>query len=203
MPLIRKPAAPTSPGEAPPPVRVEGDADARFAAARALGERPEGAAALVEALAAEQDPRVLEAIAASLARIGTPEAVAGLVQAVGAEDAAARTAVMDALRARPEALRPQLASMLSAPDPDVRVLACELARAAPGPETTALLAARLDAEPLANVCGAAVETLAEIGDESALPALGRCAARFAAEPFLAFAVRETMRRLDGHRPEAP
>jgi HEAT repeat protein len=51
-----------------------------------------------------------------------------------------------------------------------------------------------DKEP--NVCAAAIEVLSEIGDAAALPPLARCQARFPDDPFIAFAVRATLDRLD-------
>ena len=52
-----------------------------------------------------------------------------------------------------------------------------------------LLGALLERESDVNVCAAAVDVLAEIGDATILPALARCAERFSGEPFLVFAVK--------------
>jgi len=49
-----------------------------------------------------------------------------------------------------------------------------------------------------NVCAGAVDVLAEAGDASALPALGRCAARFPGEIFLGFAIRVATQRLQSN-----
>jgi HEAT repeat protein len=78
--------------------------------------------------------------------------------------------------------------LLGDPDADVRLLACELVRNQPAGEANGLLAALLASETEANVCGAAVEVLAEIGTPAALPLLAQCAARFPDDSFLAFAI---------------
>jgi hypothetical protein len=48
-----------------------------------------------------------------------------------------------------------------------------------------------------NVCAAAIEVLAEVGTRDALPVLERCAVRFAATPFLPFAVSVAIARITG------
>jgi hypothetical protein len=52
-------------------------------------------------------------------------------------------------------------------------------------------------DPHVNVCAAAVDCLAEVGDPAALSALKALPARFPGEPFIAFAVATAIRRIDG------
>jgi HEAT repeat protein len=80
------------------------------------------------------------------------------------------------------------------------VLACDLARAPAITGAADLLCDLLERDPSANVCAAAVEVLAEIGGESALPALAHCAERFPADPFLAFAVEMATRQILSQSP---
>jgi len=197
MPLIRK-----GPTERSPPT-VEQDAmlgllapqaDARWSAARAAAGLPGGVVALGDALAVEADARVREAIFTSLSRAATAEAVGVVAPYVHSQDAGLRTAALDALRAMPDAVRPHLARMLADPDPDVRLLSCEIARALPKDEASALMCELIGREPLGNVCAAAVEVLAETAGPEASSALAQCAARFAGDPFLAFAIKVVMQR---------
>ncbi len=58
-----------------------------------------------------------------------------------------------------------------------------------------LLCDLLDSEPEPNVCAAAVDALAEIGGAEALPVLTRCKERFAATPFLEFAIKIAIDRI--------
>jgi HEAT repeat protein len=199
MPLIRKDATRPEPPRESELDRLaaltSGDAGARWRAARALGASPEGVLALGQALAVEPDARVREAIFTSLARAGTPESAAAMLPLLRSDDAELRTGALDALRAMPDAVRLQLGALLEDRDADVRLLACELVRGLPGPDAANLLGALLEREVEANVCAAAVEVAAEIGDPSILTALARCAARFESEPFLLFAIKVATDRI--------
>jgi len=200
MPLIRKDPSlpPTEPAPETDPFAGlhAASADARWAAARALAGLPSGVAALAGALAGEKDSRVRDAIFASLARAATRESAEAVLPSLRSDDAGRRTGALDALRAMPAAAAPLLPQLLADPDPDVRLLTCEVVRALPPAEASALLGALLDREPLVNVCAAAVDVLAEAGDASVLPALRRCAERFQSETFLGFAIRIAARRIE-------
>ena len=204
MPLIRKTPPPGPPG---PPAETDPfaglratSADARWTAARALDDRPGGVAALASALSGENDARVREVIFASLARAATGESAEAVLPSLRSDDAGRRTGALDALRAMPAAAAPLLPQLLADPDPDVRLLTCEVVRALPPAEASALLGALLDREPLVNVCAAAVDVLAEAGDASVLPVLGRCAERFPNETFLGFAIKVAAQRLQPRTP---
>ena len=204
MPLIRKgPGAPV--GDTPLDLAAaavalrRGAASERWTAARALGADPSGAGPLGEALSAEDDEGVREAIFTSLARIGTAQSVDAVLPHLAADDSNLRTGALDALRAMIGAVRPRLPGLLAGPDADVRLLSCELVRDLPSAEAAVLLGPVLDGDPEANVCAAAIDVLAEIGDASAQPALERCAVRFAGQPFLVFAIRTAVDRISTAR----
>ncbi|THD62573.1 HEAT repeat domain-containing protein [Phenylobacterium sp.] len=203
MPLIRKGGdapAPTG-GDEPAGKLRSTSPDERWAAARALSGRPEALASLTAALATEQDPRVREALLTGLARIGTPQGAAAIVPLIRSDDASLRTGAIDALRVMPAAaLAGPLDSLLSDPETDVRILACDLARALPAPQATRLLCGLLAREPEANVCAAAADVLAECGEPDALPALAACAERFVQVPFLVFALRVAGDRIRAQTP---
>jgi HEAT repeat protein len=164
----------------------------RWTAARLAAERPESAAALAATLPRETDPRVREAMftsLASLARIGTPESIAGMLPMLRSDDAALRTGALDALRSSVIATHELLPQLLSDSDVDVRILSCELARSLTSEEASQSLCALLARETEINVCAAAIEVLAEVGTDAALPVLARCAQRFSQVPFLTFAIK--------------
>jgi HEAT repeat protein len=201
MPLIRKDANPPAVGnvvEGPDAqaLLLEGGVGDRWAAARMLGGARGDVAALAAALAQERDGRVREAIFTSLAATGTSESCRALIASLRSNDAGLRTGALDALSAMPAAAQ-LIPDLLCDPDPDVRLLSCEITRSLPSGEAQALLCGLLDTETEANVCAAAIEVLAELGGEQALPSLQRCAQRFAHQPFLVFAVRQALRRLEG------
>lgn len=198
MPLIRK-----TPDNAAAPAGnnlesrlTSPSADIRWGAARDAADRPENVHLLSQALAREADIRVREAIFTSLAKIGSPESIAGLLLALHSDEANLRTGAMDALRLVPAQIEEHLPQLLTDADSDVRLLACDLAREVSAATAQNLLCALVDKEPHANVCAAAVEVLAEVGDMQALPSLARCAARFRGDRFLSFAIEAASQRLN-------
>jgi len=209
MPLIRR-----EPASAPPPGASDslGDlksanAGARWTAARLLAKDPSSAAALGEALAVETDARVREALFTSLAHIQTPEAVDAILTHLRSPDAATRGGALDALSSMPQTVESHLSKLLADPDPDVRLLSCDIVRRLPGPTASRYLCDLLTRETQANVCGAAVDALSEVGDKAALPILADCATRFSAEPFLTFSIKIASSRIAGdgrsRAPKAP
>ena len=199
MPLIRK-STDAAPAEAqaqydPFAALKTGSVEERWTAARTLAAQPGGVAALREALAAESNARVRGAIFTSLARAGGAEGFQAILPHLRSDDAALRTAALDALRAMPDAARNQLPVVLADPDADVRLLACEIVRGLSPSDATALLCPLLERETEINVCAAAVEVLAEIGEPAALEPLARCAARFETEPFLVFSIKVASERI--------
>ncbi|MGY2048174.1 HEAT repeat domain-containing protein [Methylobacterium sp. JK268] len=192
MPLVRR----DPPGESPPgPADLAAPApEGRLAAARASSGDPAAAEALGAALGRETVPRVREALLAALIACGEPGAAA-LARHLGAADAALRNACVEALQEMPDSVRPLLPALLADPDPDLRLLAAGIARTQPPGTATALLVRLLAAEPHPNVCGAAIEVLAETGTPAAIPALRAARARFAAEPFLPGAIDLVLARL--------
>jgi HEAT repeat protein len=199
MPLVRKPPSATSPS-APDERKLAatllgGTDDERWAAARGAFEVPNGLSLLRDALARENVPRVREAIFTALAKIATVEAAAVVLPHLRSDDAARRVAALDALRAMPSAAGGHLPRLLADADPDVRLLACEIARSLPADEADRALVELIEREENANVCGAAIEVLAETGGPSSLPALARCGARFPDDPFLGFAVKAASDRI--------
>ena len=199
MPLIRKtPDTPTSAGKGRPnqsPSLDVGTSEERWEAARAAGDTPASAEALGLALGREQNSRVREAIFTSLVRIGTSESVNAVLPHLRANDANLRTGALDALRAMPKSTSPHLSLLLHDPDPDVRILACDLARNMPVDDVNPLLCDLLTSESIPNVCSAAVEVLAETGGPECLAALAKCAERFSADPFLSFSIKVACERI--------
>jgi HEAT repeat protein len=198
MPLIRNESNKTAaslPRQALPSL-ASASPDERWAAARAASD-PAAIPSLAEALAHERNSRVRQAIFTALARIGTPESVKVTLPYMRLDDANTRTGAMDALRAMQDPCRHYLPALVADPDPDVRLLACDLVRDAGGADGPRWLCALIETEPQANVCAAAVEALGEIGDATALPALSNCAQRFPDDPFLGFAIKVVADRLRG------
>lgn len=199
MPLIRRdpPNTPAAHRNTAPLAHrlTSGARDERWAAARALGQDKGAVTHLAQALAREEASEVREAIFTSLVTIGTAEAGAAVAAMIASEDAQLRTGALDALGAMMDVTRPLLPDLLGSPDADVRLLACELVRLMAPREGTYLLSELLETEEQANVCGAAVDVLSEIGLSSATDVLKLCAVRFANEPYLGFAISDAITRV--------
>jgi hypothetical protein len=193
MPLVRKTGAPspTPAGGAASFVTAlqSGNAEERWAAARTAHEIAGSTGPLRDALSRESDPRVRAAMFTGLVRIGSAESIEAIQSFLRADDASLRTGALDALQALKGRISPYLPRLLSDEDPDVRLLACDLARSIAPAEASRLLGALLDAESQANVCAAAIEVLATTGEPDALPALARCEKRFRNNQFLSFAIQ--------------
>jgi HEAT repeat protein len=208
MPFIRRDSVPSA--KADPRSLADvlrgGTADQRWSAARAMGVMdgdspvPGTAKTLASALLAEADPRVREAIFTSLVRIGSRECVEAVIPCLRLDDPQLRGGALDALRAMIGVVRPVLPALLADPDADVRLLTCDLTRELSASDATLLLCDVLARETEPNVCAAAVDVLAEIGEAEALPFLQACAARFEDVTFLGFAVRIAMQRIVAERP---
>jgi len=201
MPLIKNTFhRPASSSPDPAAALTSVSPEERWAAARAAGDDPVNLGALAQVLARESDTRVREAIFTALARIATPESALAVLPYLRSDDANIRTCALDALRAMPEAVKAHLSQALADADADMRLLACDLIRNIRDEDAPRWLCEFLEIEHVANVCAAAVDVLAEIGDVQALPTLWRCAARFPNDPFLAFATKVAADRLRANAP---
>lgn len=197
MPLIRTrvgTAAPAPPAGDDLAGLASASPSERWAAAREIND-PASIPALADALGREEERQVREALFTALARIATHESALALLPYLRADDANVRTGALDALRAMPQTTKAQMPNLLADKDPDVRLLACELARNMGDAEGVRLLSELLEIEPVANVCAAAVDVMADIANAEAIPVLTRCGSRFPNDPFLAFAIRVAQDRL--------
>ncbi|HEV7371189.1 HEAT repeat domain-containing protein [Arenibaculum sp.] len=202
MPLVRR-----EPGKPQPDAGTEAadlrsaDPERRRRAVRGLGRaldrNPEAAETLTGLLATEPDPTVREAILSSLVGHHDPRTAQALLPLLRSQDAGLRNGASEALQAMPDAVRPHLPGLLADDDPDVRILAADLARGLPAREASALLCDMLDRETHVNACAAAIDVLAETGTPDALGTLRAVAGRFPGEPFLAFAVSVAIARIEG------
>jgi HEAT repeat protein len=169
----------------------------RRAAARDLASHPEAVPALCARLGVEPALSVRCVILTTLIPLQSHVAVEGLLPYLRSEDAGLRNAVIDALQEMPEAVAPFMEDLLDDVDSDVRILAVQVLSALPHASAPHWLVHVIAADPHVNVCAAAVDCLAEVGDMAAIPALAALPARFSEEPFIAFAVATAIRRIGG------
>ena len=201
MPLIKAQAHSAPADEiAPPPLAAliagldSPTPSQRRAAVRALDAHEDGLAPLCARIAVEAAPSVREALMAALIRRAAPSVVAALLSLLRDGSPAQRNAALEGLAAMPDQVVPHVAALLRDADSDVRIFTANLLSVLPHPRAAAWLVEALgDAHP--NVCAAAVDGLAEIGDAGALPALAALPARFPEDPFIAFAVELALQRI--------
>jgi HEAT repeat protein len=200
MPLVKGGSRGPAKGDVsttPRPALDSPDAESRWAAARGLAGHAQAVPELSAALGRETVPRVREAIMTALMRTGDAASVEAILPYLRSQDASLRAAAIEALQALSSAIAPFMAPLFSDPDSDVRLLATELARNMTASEATRLLCGLLEREQHPNVCAAAIDVLTEVGTSEALPALEKCAIRFAATPFLPFAISMAIARISG------
>jgi HEAT repeat protein len=167
----------------------------RRAAARGLAAYPPAAAELCARLGVEPAASVRSVILTSLIGMQSDAVVCGLLPCLRSEDAALRNGVIEALQRMPDALVPHIRPLLEDEDSDVRIFAVNVLGALAHPQAPRWLEAVLRCDPHVNVCAAAVEGLAELGDAASVPALAGLAARFPGEQFIAFAVQAALARI--------
>ena len=125
------------------------------------------------------------------------DVVKGLLPFLRSEDAWLRNAAIEALQTMPDVLEPFIGDLIADVDSDVRILAVNLAASVPHGQAPRWLERVARDDCHVNVCAAAVEGLAEIGDEAAIPALASLSDRFPGEPYVAFAAAVAIRRIRG------
>ena len=203
MPLIKRgpPGAPNNQPQAADSAASLSDSnpETRWKAARALGGDPSSVPQLAKALAIETSSQVKEAIFTSLVLIRTDASARAAAEFVRSDDASLRGGALDALAAMPEVAQPMLPGLLADMDPDVRLLSCELVRKMAPEAATQMLGFLLKTETEVNVCGAAVDVLAEIGTPDAIGPLLACKSRFPDEAFLGFAIDDAIERAGAGR----
>jgi len=168
---------------------------ARRWAARDLAEFADAAAALAERLEEETEATVREAILSSLAMIGNPLAVGGLVRCLRSEDAALRNGAIEALKNLPEAVAPIMDSLLTDTDPDVRIFAVNILESLRHPDIEKWLIKVIREDGHLNVCATAADLLSEVGTEAANDPLEALKQRFPDEPYIAFVADLALQRI--------
>jgi HEAT repeat protein len=176
-----------------------GDADAKVRrwAARDLAAHPGSACALCARLGEERDASVRAVLFSSATQIGGASVVQGMVHLLRSEDSALRNGAIEVLASLPDAVAPQVDSLLQDPDSDVRIFTVNLLGDLRHPRVPQWLAEVLMQEPEVNVVGAALEVLAEVGMPETLPALRAAKARFSADPYIGFSADLAIERIEG------
>lgn len=171
------------------------DPSIRQRAARCLQGKREAADALCTRFAVEKNIPTREALAVSIMRTGGAEAVDRLLPLLSSDDAAQRNTVIEILQALPDAVAPRMEALLGHGDSDVRIFAVNVLEALRHPKVENWLIDVIARDRHVNVVATALDLLAEVGTEAAIPALKHVTARFADEPYVKFAAGNAIKRI--------
>ena len=152
-------------------------------------------AALCVRAGIEIDDSVLESILTVIMGCRGPATVEGLLPYLASANPSLRNGVVDVLRVMADAVGPHVEGVLSDPDPAVRLMGIGLLVGLPDARAPAWLVEVIRRDADLNVCAAAVDALAEIGEPVAVPALKSLLERFPGVPFLEFAVHTAIARI--------
>jgi HEAT repeat protein len=179
---------------------ADADAGVRRWAARDLAAFPQAAARLCARLVDERDDSVRAVLFSSIAQLGSRDAgaavVDGILPLLRSEDAALRNGAIELLSGLPDAVAPRIDVLLRDADSDVRIFTVNLLGNLPHARVPQWLAQVLKTELEPNVIGAAIEVLAEVGGPALAAPLRDARARFADDPFIAFAADLALERID-------
>ncbi|MDQ2106094.1 HEAT repeat domain-containing protein [Azospirillum isscasi] len=205
MPLVKAPSGAAAPGGGPARNTPNRDAvladltadtpDTRRAAARACRAFPDAVALIAKRLEEEEDTRVVEALVLNLVAIGGPAAAAALAPLLRSDRAGCRFAAAEALADMgPDAL-PFFDALIRDSDPQVRIMAAEIARGRVGGAVVQTLEHLLGMEEEINVCCAFIDVLAETGTADTAAVLTAVLDRLPEDQFLRFSVETALSRL--------
>jgi HEAT repeat protein len=173
----------------------DSDATVRRHAAQKITSCLDAATSLVSRLKREENTAVREAILNSLLQLRDPSVGSGLVDCLRSEDVALRNDVIEAFKQLGEEVAPILRSLLSDPDPDVRIFVVNILNSERHPDVEQWLIEVIERDTHVNVCATAVDLLCEVGTEAAIDPLLRLKARFAHEVYIQFAADLALRRV--------
>lgn len=175
---------------------ADGDAEIRRRAARELAACSRGTGVLLSRLEQERSTVVRESIFTSLTQLGDSTAVAGMVELLRSEDAELRNGAIEALKLLPESVAEFIPALLSDIDPDVRILTISILESLRHPQVEEWLIEVIEEDQHLNVCGAALDLLAEIGTERSLGPIRGLRERFKDAPYVQFTADLVLQRIE-------
>ena len=202
MPLIRsqtrEAAVPQEPAGADRPVQEQlrsADPRARLEAVRRAA-RAGDVDLLVETLKSEADSFVREAILTSLARRADARAITALAELIGDEDPRLRNDVIETLSSMGDEVIDCLAPMLDSEDHNIRIYVLTVLSMIKNPRAAVIALKTARSDPNVNVCAAALEVVAASGSPDLIRELRSIPSRFPNQPYLAFAARAALSRIE-------
>lgn len=171
------------------------ESEVRRLAALELASHKGASPVLVACLMAEQSATVRDAIFTSLASMKDPGAIPGLCECLRSENVSLRNGAIDALKLMPEQAVEWIPQLLADPNPDVRILTISILESLKSPEVEGWLVAVLERDTHVNVCGSALDVLAEVASVRSRDAIQAVRERFPSEAYIQFAVALALKNL--------
>ena len=172
------------------------DPELRRMAAKDLGNCPEAVHALAGAMEVENDRSVRENLMTALGKIANTEAVSVLLTFLRSNNPHIRNEAIEVLKTLPSQVAPQMEKLLKDEDPDVRIFAVNVLESLRHPRVVEWLRRVVEDDSHVNVCATALDLLSEVGDESCIDSLLIAQSKFGDEPYLQFAVRTALDRIE-------
>ncbi|HEX4856222.1 MAG TPA: HEAT repeat domain-containing protein [Limnobacter sp.] len=169
----------------------------RRTAAGMLGSKPGSSIPLSLRLLREDDPSVREVIMTSLTLQGDEMAITTLIHSLRSEDANLRNEAIDALKHLPEAVGPHMEKLLADADADVRIFTVNVLSSLAHEDTERWLCDVLRRDSDANVCGAALDVLTEIGTARCVGPVREIGNRFPKDAYIRFVSKIVLARAAG------
>lgn len=164
-------------------------------AARDLAQYPEASQFLLERLEKEKDVSVREVILSSLLVIRDEMVLKGLVEFLKSDDAHLRNEVIETLKQMSEEVVPYVEALIKSPDPDLRIFAINIMESLRHPKVMQWLMEILEKDENLNVCGTALDLIAELATEEFLPSIRKVKVRFKDEPYIQFITDLVIKRV--------
>ena len=173
------------------------DPDCRREAALGLDGVDEAVPALLARVTVETETNVRDAVLTTLAAHDTETVAGGLAVHLASDDAALRTAVVEALASMPRSAPALMPDLLAAPDHDVRVMTAMVLADLAHPDVHVWLTRMIAEDPHPNVVTAAIDALLPTATAEHVAVLEDAVQRFPDDPFLRFTVQAALPRLTG------
>jgi HEAT repeat protein len=154
-----------------------------------------GADALIARLAIEPDLSVREVIFTTLTRVADAAVTAAMVELLRSPDCALRNEAVLAMKNMPQQMAGIMPSLLCDRDSGVRLYAVTILESLCHPKVELWLCAVLEQDLDVNVCGGALDLLAELATEASRESLALVKTRFPDEAYIAFAADLAIKRL--------
>ena len=152
--------------------------------------------ALITALEAENKRVVRAAMFNALRDIGGAAVAGALTPLLGSEETDIRNGAVAVMKTLGSDVGDIMPGLLQQDDPDIRIMAIDILQDLGHPSAPDWLETVLKQDLHANVVGAAIDRMVEIGTTDHCDALRSAAERFADDPFISFATDQAIKAIE-------